>query len=47
MNDTDPSVKRGWIKVLMKGKEFLFLVRHPPCYSYSSLVSDRGKNKSM
>jgi len=27
--------KSGWIQVLVKGKEFLLLKRHPKCYSYN------------
>jgi len=30
----DHTKNRGWTHVLAKGKQFLFLIRHPPCYSY-------------
>jgi hypothetical protein len=29
-----PLKNRGWTLVLEKGKQFLLLIRHPPCYSY-------------
>ena len=37
--------------MIVKGKQFLLLIRHPPCYSCivnttKSLGSDRGKKKS-
>ena len=32
-----PGKKREWTQLLAKGKQFLFLFRHPPCYSYYML----------
>jgi hypothetical protein len=33
--NTDSTKKnRGWTQVLVKGKQFLLLIRHPLCYSY-------------
>ena len=34
ISNTDPSKNQGWTHMLKKGKQFLFLIRHPPCYSY-------------
>jgi hypothetical protein len=32
--DTNPTKdNRGWIHVLAKSRQFLLLIRHPPCYS--------------
>jgi len=30
--------KRRWIQVFAKGLQFLFLIRHPPCYSYNQIL---------
>jgi len=34
MNNTDPIKNRGWALVLSKGKQFLPIIRYPPCYLY-------------
>jgi hypothetical protein len=31
--------RNNWTKVIAKGKHFLFLTRHPSCYSYSSSIN--------
>jgi len=37
---------RGSPQVLAKGKQFLLLIRHPPCYSYIQTSQGRkSKNK--
>jgi hypothetical protein len=38
-----PPKKRGWTQVLVKGKQFLLLIRHPQCDSYiqSSMANDQ------
>ena len=48
MSNTDPTKNRAWTQVLVKGKQFLLLIRHLSCYSYIqwssvSLVMERGK----
>jgi hypothetical protein len=35
MSNTDPTKKQRWTQVLVKGKQFLLLIRHPQCYSPS------------
>ena len=41
MNNMDPHQKHGgWAQALVKGKQFLPLIRHPPCSSYSQYVLD-------
>lgn len=32
MDNTDPAKNRRWIKVVAKDIQFLFLIRHRPCY---------------
>ena len=34
MSNTDATRNRGCTQVLRKGKQFLALLIHPPCYSY-------------
>ena len=35
MSNTNPIKKKQmWTQVLVKGKQFLLLTRHSPCYSY-------------
>ena len=34
MSNTDPPKNEGCTQVFAKGKQFLLLIRHPPCYSY-------------
>ena len=34
-SNMDPTKKLDIIHVLVKGKQFLLLTRHPSCYSYS------------
>ena len=34
MSNTDPPKNRGRIQMFANGKQFLLLIRHPPCYSY-------------
>ena len=46
--DPPPQKKREYTHVLTQGKQFLFPIRYPPCYSYigkssKSLAGDRGK----
>jgi len=36
---TDPTKQQGWTQVLVKGKQFLPLIRHLSCYSYSLHIS--------
>ena len=50
MSNKDPQKTRGEpIIMLAKSKQFLLLIRHPPCYSYIlsrptvNLLGDRGK----
>jgi hypothetical protein len=45
--NTDLTKCRGSPQVLAKGKQFLLLIRHPPCYSYiqSSQVKKKQKQK--
>jgi hypothetical protein len=33
INNTNPNKNHGWTKVLVKGKQFLYLIKHEPCYS--------------
>jgi hypothetical protein len=33
-NTDSTKKKRRWTEMLVKGKQFLLLIRHPPCYSY-------------
>jgi hypothetical protein len=39
MSNTDPSKNQSWTHMLKKGKQFLLLIRHPPCYSYIQSIS--------
>ena len=32
--NTGPNKNKWWIQVLAKGKQFLLLIKHRPCYSY-------------
>ena len=41
MSNTDPIQAQVWTQVLRKGKQFLILIRHQPCYSY--IQSSPGK----
>jgi hypothetical protein len=34
MSNTDPIKNPGWTPVVVKGKQFMFLITHPLCYSY-------------
>jgi hypothetical protein len=34
MSNTDPKKTPEGTQVLAKGKQFLLLIRNPPCYSY-------------
>ena len=38
ISNTEPNKNPGWTQVLAKGKQFLLLKRHPPCYSWSNPV---------
>lgn len=38
MSNTGSSQNMGWNQVLQRGKQFLFLIEHSPCYSYSQDV---------
>jgi hypothetical protein len=38
---TDPTEKPWWTRELAKGKQFLLLIRHPPCYSYIQSIPVR------
>ena len=40
MRNTDTTKYRGLTQVLMKGKQFMPLIRRPACYSYSPDVFD-------
>ena len=40
MSKPDPSRNHELTKVLGKAKQFLPLIRHAPCYSYSQVVLD-------
>ena len=35
MSNTDPTQNMEWTQMLTNDKQFLLLIRHPPCYSYS------------
>ena len=53
MFNIDTTKTRGWTQILVTGKQFLPLIRHPPRYSYiiyivkfdKSLESDRVKDQ--
>jgi len=45
MNTTHHTKHRWWTWVLAKGKQFLPLVRHPPCFSFSPDVFDTTLRK--
>jgi hypothetical protein len=34
MSNTDPTKNQGGTQVLAKGRQFLLLIRYPPCCSY-------------
>jgi hypothetical protein len=34
MSNTDPTKNRGGIQVIVMDKQFLLLIRQPPCYLY-------------
>ena len=38
MSNTGSSQNMGWNQILQRGKQFLFLIGHSPCYSYSQDV---------
>ena len=40
MNNIDPITYRWWAQVLRKAKPFLYLIRHPTCYSYGKYMFD-------
>ena len=49
-SNTDPTKNWWWTRVLAKGQQFLFLISHPPCYSYivkssKSIIDHMGKTK--
>ena len=48
MSNTDSTKKPGETQVLAKGKQFLLLKRHPPCYAYiqASHGADGGRKTS-
>jgi hypothetical protein len=37
----NPPKNRGWTRVLAKGKQFLPVIKHPPCYSYNKHELDK------
>jgi hypothetical protein len=41
MSNTAPTKNRGWgwTQVLLTGKMFMFLIRHPQCYLYSQYIT--------
>jgi hypothetical protein len=45
----DPTKARGWIQELLKGKQFLLLIRHSPCDLYMKhfLVQNRIKQQYL
>jgi hypothetical protein len=45
MINTDPTKKRWWTQVFVKGKQFLSLLRHTSCYSYNQEVFDTTMRK--
>ena len=40
MSNTGPTENRGLTQVLANDKQFAFLIRHLPCYSYGQDVFD-------
>ena len=46
MRKTDTTKYRGLTQVLMKGKQFVPLIRRPACYSYSPGVFDTTTPKT-
>ena len=34
-NEFQTQMRRKWAQVLVKDNQFLFLIKHPSCYSYS------------
>jgi hypothetical protein len=47
MNNTDPTLNRGSTQVFKKVKQFLPLIRHPPCYSYKQDVFDTTRSSPV
>jgi len=45
MSNTDPTKNQGWTQTPAKGKQFLSLLRHPLCYSYSQYLFDTTIHK--
>ena len=45
MINIDPTKKRWWTQVFVKGKQFLSLLRHTSCYSYNQEVFDTTMRK--
>ena len=43
MRNTDPTKNREWTQVLTKGKQFLLLIRHPLCFSYTQMYIQSRK----